>query len=217
MILQPPWTTETTTEGNPVEFPDGGIGVPVLEHGQTGIMGDIATLVIAMEELHHRKGWDETPPHLYQICHDVDGAGYAVYSAPLGLHDCSPAVELMALSLAMRDAPFGQEIMGINGKHPPVAHGVVMEAWSRVESEEEYAANANSPLGIADLPGSVELRCAYAVAGKYMLMVNRQRGHAPMFTRFDLDDPKSTLWGGVMLTGLLAFDSAAHDAYAAVN
>lgn len=192
-------------------------GRPVYDHGETGELGDMATLLAGVEGAHHKRGWDETAPTLYQVCRPPGVDGYEVAAHPLEMPDVHPRDELATMARVLND-PIGGEVLVRQIQMypwPPFAHLAVFEAWQGVATAEEFAAElaghaAKSTTSLADTPGSVEIRIGLAVVGDVVMVVNRERGHEPRFSR---DSERATEWGGPLIESLCAVDAAARAAY----
>lgn len=90
-----------------------------------------------------------------------------------------PRVELKALAESLSD-PRIVEMLESSFTGSPIAHLLVCEAWMReYDSLEERRAETRM---LADIPGSIECRWAFAVIGAHMIAINRVRGKDPSFT-----------------------------------
>ncbi|WP_020500546.1 hypothetical protein [Sciscionella marina] len=167
------------------------------EHGLTGLLGGIATQLIATEAMHHQLGWDRNAPSLYRVFSRNTPERCWVEQLPLDRHPARLCAELDQL----RDT---EPDITQHRAWPPVAHILVLEGWSREYRADsvDQAERLRAARDHADLPGSVEVREAVAVTEDRQLQLHRQRGCRPLFSCRSLAEEPGVHLAGDLLARL---------------
>jgi hypothetical protein len=148
-------------------------GVPVEEHGQVGVVGEVVDVLTELEAAHHAAGWDNNPPVVLYFVGRRTSRIFEVGVYPCGgVGDMHPRNELAAVAGLMENQPalMGGLTRGIMPPVPIIACAVVMEAWG-IWLEGHQRPDRM----IADIPGAREMRLALGLIGRHTLRVHRVR------------------------------------------
>lgn len=151
------------------------------EHPYEGELGELAELLIDLEQDHHDDGWDSRLPTLYRVqLEDGEPPSWTVTPCRLGsLYGLHPRDELQGLANAVQVSD-GAAMMEVIFDQPPAAHILIFEGWSwSYNSKEDRDKDAGKYFG--DMEGSIESRSGFAVMGDNIICLTRKRGNEPEF------------------------------------
>lgn len=146
-------------------------------HSLTGVLGEVADLLIEEERRWQENGWDNNQPAWYRI-ERLPGGELGTLKCGLGgmTHpDAQPRDDLYRLA-RVAEMPHWADSMKLMLPDPPVGHMLLMEAWVNYDELTEEQRGCS----LADIPGSLEARNGLALVGKRTLMLHRERGQEPL-------------------------------------
>lgn len=181
---------------------------PVSDHGQLGVLGDVAQVLIGAEQAHHDLGWNCTLPTMYWMCRvpvndpEARRTRYDVTSTSV------PDIgNLTAFATLMEEAPYLSALV-MDYPSEPVCHFLVAEAWDVPRSQLMNPRIAQ--------PAVSEIRIAIAIVQPHhLLYVRRERGRGAEIIHDRTDEHGSGhSWAaGRIPAALMRLQAAAHQRY----
>lgn len=147
-----------------------------------------ARQLVAGEQFLHERGWDNSQPHL--LIFQRDAAGDVTHDAVVLMGPGSVQDRLNGVSPALIQLPPPRPVIGL---------ALISESWMTTDPHVAAEHLAAEGVPLADRPGSLEVRFAFAyLMTGFDVSVIRQRGAAPtlMITRDQQDD--TVLVGGAI-------------------
>lgn len=155
--------------------------VAVSDHDLSGVLGDVADLVIAAEQAHHESGWDMRPATLYRVCpRDSTGGkarAYDVDETRLGVHTNLHPRDELSLIVNLFRSPKARTLLANHYHDQPVAHFLIFEEWMSVASGSGATQRVIRRQRGTDHDA---VRMGVAVVGGDRLVVRRVRDRLPV-------------------------------------
>lgn len=147
----------------------------MIKHDLSELPGEVADLMIQLEEAHHARGWNSNPPTIYRVSRENERLRHS--SIRLGADGMHPRDDLRLLADITQTAAYmtGERLMFSSSA---VAHMLIMESWVNLNFTSHDERHAD-PRDLADIPGSREARFCLAIVGDQALTLTRIRGDKP--------------------------------------
>jgi hypothetical protein len=180
------------------------------DHGLTGVLAHMVSIMVGVEAAHHDLGWDNLPSTLFRVtpnpASNMPTTPIPEFGYDLAVRQVPDPSDL-ALFAAELEAPPADLKAELAREPSPVAHLFVAEGWRGTRPDARTH--------LADVPGSVEVRTVLGVVSpNHLLYLRRVRGEAPKVLHERVDHPE---WGGQVYTNLARIQAASSQLYAGSN